>query len=98
MWLNIIIFNCFVVPRGGMCGRRRNVQHMAVTACVLQGEYYEAVAKAIDVKRKELVACFPKDAGLDEACFKISYDVLIVGVSYFCLLSPTTTPEAWILV
>jgi hypothetical protein len=47
----------------------------------LQGDYYEAVAKAIDVQRKELVACFPKDAGLDEACFKISYDILIVGVS-----------------
>jgi NADH:ubiquinone reductase (non-electrogenic) len=46
-----------------------------------QGDYYEAVAKAIDVQRKELVACFPKDAGLDEACFKISYDILIVGVS-----------------
>lgn len=49
--------------------------------CALQGDYYEAVAKAIDVQRKELVACFPKDAGLDEACFKISYDILIVGVS-----------------
>jgi NADH:ubiquinone reductase (non-electrogenic) len=46
----------------------------------VQGDYYEAVAKAIDVQRKELVACFPKDAGLDEACFKISYDILIVGV------------------
>eukprot|EP00877_Chromochloris_zofingiensis_P004510 jgi/Chrzof1/1405/Cz10g06180.t1 len=45
-----------------------------------KGEYYEAVCKAIDPVKKELVACFPKDAGLDEACFKISYDVLIVGV------------------
>lgn len=26
------------------------------------------------------MACFPKDAGLDEACFKIKYDMLIVGV------------------
>lgn len=33
------------------------------------------------MKRKELVACFPKDAGFDEACFKISYDLLIVGAS-----------------
>lgn len=49
-------------------------------AAWVQGDYYEAVAKAVDVKRKELVACFPKDAGLDEACFKISYDILIVGV------------------
>uniref|UniRef100_A0A383VLR6 NADH:ubiquinone reductase (non-electrogenic) n=1 Tax=Tetradesmus obliquus TaxID=3088 RepID=A0A383VLR6_TETOB len=45
-----------------------------------KGDYYEAVCKAIDPVRKELVACFPKDAGLDEACFKIAYDILIIGV------------------
>lgn len=45
-----------------------------------KGAYYEAMAKAIDTKRKQLVACFPADAGLDEACFQISYDVLIVAV------------------
>eukprot|EP00775_Hariotina_reticulata_P004476 gene4476-4730_t len=45
-----------------------------------KADYYEAVCKAIDPKRKELVACFPKDAGLDEACFKIKYDILIMGV------------------
>lgn len=59
-------------------------KHVCLYGCwwwLLQGEYYEAVAKAVDVQRKELVACFPKDAGLDEACFKISYDILIVGVS-----------------
>jgi hypothetical protein len=31
------------------------------------------------------VACFPKDAGLDEACFKIAYDILIIGVSQHCV-------------
>jgi NADH dehydrogenase FAD-containing subunit len=45
-----------------------------------KGAYYEAMAKAIDTERKQLVACFPADAGLDEACFQISYDVLIVAV------------------
>jgi NADH dehydrogenase FAD-containing subunit len=45
-----------------------------------QAEYYEAVAKVVDPVKRELVACFPADAGLDEACFKISYDVLVVGV------------------
>eukprot|EP00882_Tetradesmus_deserticola_P003879 GHRQ01004103.1.p1 GENE.GHRQ01004103.1~~GHRQ01004103.1.p1 ORF type:complete len:615 (+),score=301.43 GHRQ01004103.1:630-2474(+) len=45
-----------------------------------KGDYYEAVCKAIDPARKELVACFPKDAGFDEACFKIAYDILIIGV------------------
>lgn len=34
----------------------------------------------MDVKKKELVCCFPADAGLDEACFKMSYDALIVSV------------------
>eukprot|EP00879_Flechtneria_rotunda_P026035 GHRR01027711.1.p1 GENE.GHRR01027711.1~~GHRR01027711.1.p1 ORF type:complete len:219 (+),score=60.53 GHRR01027711.1:375-1031(+) len=54
-----------------------------------KGDYYEAVCKAIDPVRKELVACFPKDSGLDEACFKISYDVLIIGVSTaVCCLTP----------
>jgi hypothetical protein len=45
-----------------------------------KGKYYEAVAKHVDVERKQLVACFPADAGLDEACFQISYDVLVVAV------------------
>ncbi len=45
-----------------------------------KGQYYEAVAKHVDVQRKQLVACFPADAGLDEACFQISYDVLVVAV------------------
>lgn len=46
-----------------------------------QGEYYEAVCKDIDPIGKKLVCCFPKDTGFAEACFQISYDVLIVGVS-----------------
>lgn len=29
------------------------------------------MAKSIDVKSKSVVACFPKDAGLDERCFKV---------------------------
>jgi hypothetical protein len=56
--------------------------HFDHSCCLFtQADYYEAVCKAIDPKRKELVACFPKDAGLDEACFKIKYDILIMGVS-----------------
>lgn len=45
-----------------------------------QGEYYEAVCKDIDPVNKELVCCFPADVGFDEACFKLSYDVLIISV------------------
>lgn len=37
--------------------------HVCCNKKLPQGDYYEAVAKAIDPVRKELVACFPKDAG-----------------------------------
>jgi hypothetical protein len=47
-----------------------------VRACVC------ACARACPPQHAQ-VACFPKDAGLDEACFKISYDLLIVGVRGF---------------
>lgn len=46
----------------------------------LQGEFYEALCKDVDPVAKELVCCFPEDAGLDTACFKLSYDVLVVAV------------------
>jgi hypothetical protein len=35
----------------------------------LQGDYYEAVCKAIDPAKKEMVACFPKDAGEGQVSF-----------------------------
>lgn len=44
-----------------------------------QGKYYEAVCQDIDPKNKTIVACFPKDTGLEEACFRIPYDILVVG-------------------
>lgn len=45
-----------------------------------KGEFYEALCKDVDPVAKELVCCFPEDAGLDTACFKLSYDVLVVAV------------------
>ncbi|CAG9464813.1 unnamed protein product [Pedinophyceae sp. YPF-701] len=45
-----------------------------------KGTYYEAACQSIDVKNKELVCCFPADAGLDSACFKVPYDALMVAV------------------
>ncbi|KAG2486568.1 hypothetical protein HYH03_014738 [Edaphochlamys debaryana] len=45
-----------------------------------KGEFYEALCKDIDPVKKELVCCFPEDAGLDAACFKMSYDVLVMSV------------------
>uniref|UniRef100_A0A7S3QLS1 NADH:ubiquinone reductase (non-electrogenic) n=1 Tax=Dunaliella tertiolecta TaxID=3047 RepID=A0A7S3QLS1_DUNTE len=45
-----------------------------------KGEFYEAVCKDIDPVKKQLVCCFPADSGLDEACFQVSYDVLVMGV------------------
>ncbi|KAG2428088.1 hypothetical protein HYH02_014479 [Chlamydomonas schloesseri] len=45
-----------------------------------KGEFYEALCKDIDPVAKELVCCFPEDAGLDSACFKMGYDVLVMAV------------------
>lgn len=46
-----------------------------------QGDFYEALCKDVDPVKKELVCCFPADAGFDEACFKMTYDILVVSVS-----------------
>ncbi|KAK9866248.1 hypothetical protein WJX84_006230 [Apatococcus fuscideae] len=45
-----------------------------------KGKYYEAICQDIDPKNKNIVACFPKDTGLEEACFRIPYDILVVAV------------------
>ncbi|GFH27728.1 uncharacterized protein HaLaN_26100, partial [Haematococcus lacustris] len=44
-----------------------------------KAEFYQALAKDVDPVAKELVCCFPDDNGFPEACFKISYDVLVVS-------------------
>ena len=36
----------------------------------LQASYFEAVVEEIDPKERTVVACFPKDVGFAEACFK----------------------------
>ena len=45
-----------------------------------KGEFYEAVCEAIDPVKKHITACFPKDAGFAEACFRMDYDHLVVSV------------------
>ena len=45
-----------------------------------KGEYYEAVCEDIDPVKKHITACFPKDAGFPEACFRMDYDHLVVSV------------------
>lgn len=45
----------------------------------MQGKYFEAVCSEIDPDKQQLVACFPADAGMDEFCFKVDYDILILG-------------------
>ncbi|KAK9830323.1 hypothetical protein WJX72_011009 [[Myrmecia] bisecta] len=45
-----------------------------------KGKYFEAVVQDIDPADKSLVACFPLDANLGEACFKLPYDILVIGV------------------
>ncbi len=70
--------------RTGACRPRTGAVCVRVTrypaARPLQGEFYEALCKDVDPVAKELVCCFPEDAGLDTACFKLSYDVLVVAV------------------
>lgn len=38
------------------------------------------MASEIDPEKKTIVACFPADAGMDECCFKMEYDILVLGV------------------
>ena len=45
-----------------------------------KGRFYEAKCTEIDPQERTIVACFPEDAGFPEACFKIPYDILILGV------------------
>lgn len=45
-----------------------------------KGEYYEAICQDVDPENKFITACFPKDAGFPEACFRMDYDHLIVSV------------------
>ena len=54
-----------------------------------QGKYFEAVCHDINPEERTLVACFPAEAGLDEACFKVPYDMLILG-DRWCLAVPVT--------
>ncbi len=45
-----------------------------------KGQYYEASCQDINPEERTIVACFPKDAGFPEACFKVQYDYLVVAV------------------
>jgi NADH:ubiquinone reductase (non-electrogenic) len=64
----------------GTCEERSIVEPVRNLVAPKGVSFYEAVCTSVDPQRRELVACFPKDAGLDEACFKMSYDLLVVGV------------------
>ena len=33
----------------------------------------------MDPVNKEVVACFPEDTGMDELCFRVPYDILVLG-------------------
>ncbi|KAK9815675.1 hypothetical protein WJX72_007865 [[Myrmecia] bisecta] len=45
-----------------------------------KGRYFEAVCESIDPNKRTLVACFPQDVGLAEACFKVPFDLLVLAV------------------
>lgn len=46
---------------------------------LVQGKYFEAVCSQIDPNSQTLTACFPADTGMDEFCFKLDYDMLVLG-------------------
>lgn len=33
----------------------------------------------MDPVKKEVVACFPEDTGMDKLCFRVPYDILVLG-------------------
>lgn len=45
-----------------------------------KGNYFEATVEQILPDEKAVVACFPRDVGFPEACFKVPYDMLVVAV------------------
>lgn len=45
-----------------------------------KGKFYEAKCTEILPDERCVVACFPEDAGFPEACFKLPYDILVLGV------------------
>ena len=56
----------------------------AVMVCMRacgQGKYFEAICTDINPEERTLVACFPPEAGLDDTCFKVPYDMLILGAA-----------------
>ena len=45
----------------------------------LQAAFFEALCQEINPSEKSILACFPPDSGMDDSCFKIPYDVLVLG-------------------
>jgi hypothetical protein len=48
----------------------RTASYRLEVRCSLQASYFEAVVEEINPKERTVVACFPKDVGFAEACFK----------------------------
>jgi hypothetical protein len=62
--------------RRGAVDRRAGALRAQVQGKVLRGQS----ATRFLPEEKALVACFPEDAGFPEACFKLPYDILVLGV------------------
>lgn len=45
-----------------------------------KGRFFEAFCESVDPHGRTITACFPKDAGFPEACFRMQYDHLVVSV------------------
>lgn len=59
-----------------------------------QGTFFEAFCQEIDPAKKEIIACAPPGADMDEACFKIPYDILLLGAFLFLHVQQQQHPAA----
>jgi len=63
----------------GTCEERSIVEPVR-NFVVGKADYFEAICQEVDVEKKRIIACFPKDSGFPEACFQVPYDILVVAV------------------
>ena len=69
---------CSSVTTGTM--EERSIVEPIRNVMYQKGAYYEAECQSIDPETRTLVACFPKDAGFPQSCFRMQYDHLVVSV------------------
>ena len=64
------------------CAASMSHQNLGQIGHALQAAFFEELCQDINPEEKTIVACFPPGTGMDESCFKIPYDVLVIGEVY----------------